>query len=193
MDLDLHGKTALVLGGGGGLGSAIATTLAGEGVNVAVADIDEAALERSVQDIRQAGASGLALTWNLADLSSIDRHVTAIEHQFGSVDILVNITGGPPPTAASGQDPALWISNFQSMVLSVIAISDRVLPGMRAKKHGRIITSTSSGSLATQASSVDAIGSSTKPSVPVSTARVPAGSPAASEPGCTAGADVPSV
>ena len=145
MDLDLHGKTALVLGGGGGLGSAIATTLAGEGVNVAVADIDEAALERSVQDIRQAGASGLALTWNLADLSIIDRHVTAIEHQFGSVDILVNITGGPPPTAASGQDPALWISNFQSMVLSVIAISDRVLPGMKAKKHGRIITSTSSG------------------------------------------------
>ena len=148
MNLDLNGKTALVLGGGGGLGRAIATTLAREGVNVAVADIDATALERSVQDIHLAGAKGLPLTWDLADLSTIDGHVSTIEQQLGSVDILVNITGGPPPTAASGQDPALWTSNFQSMVLSVIAITDRVLPGMKAKKHGRIITSTSSGVVA---------------------------------------------
>jgi 3-oxoacyl-[acyl-carrier protein] reductase len=145
MDLDLNGKTALVLGGGGGLGGAIAATLAREGVNVAVADIDATALGRSMHDIEAAGGRGLALTWNLADLSAIDGHVSTIEHQFGSVDVLVNITGGPPPTTAAGQDPGLWTSNFQSMVLSVIAITDRVLPGMKAKKHGRIITSTSSG------------------------------------------------
>ena len=64
---------------------------------------------------------------------------------------------------------------------------------MDGRQLGSNITSTSSGSPATQASSVVAIGSSTKPSVPVSTARVPAGSPAASGPGWTAGADVPSV
>jgi 3-oxoacyl-[acyl-carrier protein] reductase len=75
----------------------------------------------------------------------IDKHVGAIESRFGSVDILVNNTGGPPPTPAAGQDPALWMANFQAMVLSVIAVTDRVLPGMRQKKWGRIITSTSSG------------------------------------------------
>jgi 3-oxoacyl-[acyl-carrier protein] reductase len=62
--------------------------------------------------------------------------------------ILVNITGGPPPTPASGQDPALWAKHFQSMVLSVIAITDRVLPNMRARHWGRVITSTSSGVVA---------------------------------------------
>lgn len=148
MDLGLQGRTALVLGGGGGLGGAIATGLAREGVKVAVADIDAAALARSVREVQAAGSKALALQWNLSDLSVIDGHVTTIERELGTVDILVNITGGPPPTPAAGQDPALWHANFQSMVLSVIAITDRVLPGMKAQKWGRVITSTSSGVVA---------------------------------------------
>ncbi|MBB4393476.1 SDR family oxidoreductase [Bradyrhizobium sp. ERR14] len=145
MDLGLAGKTALILGAGGGLGGAIASALAHEGVRVALGDIDVAALEqRRAAILRENGAS-LALPWNLADLSAIDRNVSAIEKAFGPVDILVNNTGGPPPTPAAGQDPALWSSNFHSMVLSVVALTDRVLPGMRARKWGRVITSTSSG------------------------------------------------
>ncbi|MFI5386836.1 MAG: SDR family oxidoreductase [Fimbriimonadales bacterium] len=145
MELGLKGKTALVLGGGGGLGRAIATTLAREGVRVAVADIDSTALDLSVYDVRASGSEGLPVVWNLADLSVIDSNVKAIEDRLGGVDILVNITGGPPPTPAAGQDPELWRKNFQSMVLSVIAVTDRVLPGMKARKWGRVITSTSSG------------------------------------------------
>jgi 3-oxoacyl-[acyl-carrier protein] reductase len=117
-------------------------------VKVAVADVNAAALEHALDDIRAAGSTGLALEWNLADLSQIDHHVSTIENQFGPVEILVNITGGPPPTLASGQDPALWSAHFQSMVLSVVAITDRVLPGMKAQKWGRVITSTSSGVVA---------------------------------------------
>src|SRR5262245_13639785 len=148
MDLGLEGKTALVLGGGGGLGRAIATALAAERVNVAVGDIDAAALEQSATEIRAAGAKALPLEWNLADRSAIDGHVKSIEQALGPVDVLVNITGGPPPTPAAGQDPALWLKNFESMVLSVVAITDRVLPGMKAKQWGRVITSTSSGVVA---------------------------------------------
>jgi 3-oxoacyl-[acyl-carrier protein] reductase len=144
MDLGLTARTGLVLGGGGGLGGAIAVALAREGVNVAVADIDRSALERTVCKVRAAGAQGLPLHWDLSDLAAIEAHITEIEHAIGTVDILVNITGGPPPTAAAGQAPAIWIENFQSMVLSVIAITDRILPAMRAKKWGRVITSTSS-------------------------------------------------
>ena len=143
MDLGLKGKTALVLGGGGGLGSAIARQLAAEGVNVAVGDIDPAAVEKTVASLF--GGKGLALPWDLADLSVIDGNIGKIEAAFGPVDILVNNTGGPPPTPAVGQDPDLWTKSFQQMVLSVIAITDRVLPGMQKKKWGRIITSTSSG------------------------------------------------
>lgn len=148
MDLGIAGKTALVLGGGGGLGGAIARTLASEGVQIAVADIDGAAAETVAQELRGAGARALALTWDLADLASIDAHVSRIESELGPVDILVNNTGGPPPTPVAGQAPELWTRHFQSMVLSVVAITDRVLPGMQSRGFGRIVTSTSSGVIA---------------------------------------------
>ena len=148
MNLGLQGKTALVLGGGGGLGRAIAKTLSAEGAKVAVADIDLAAANRAAQEIQSESAPSFAIAWDLADLSAIDKNVNAIENRLGPVDVLVNITGGPPPTPALGQDPGLWSKNFQAMVLPVIAITDRVLPGMKSRRWGRIITSTSSGVVA---------------------------------------------
>ncbi len=148
MDLGLNGKTALVLGAGGGLGSAIAATLAREGATVALGDIDAAAVERTAAAVTAAGGRALPLAWDLADLAVIEDRIGAIEAAFGRVDILVNNTGGPPPTPAAGQTPDLWAKSFQQMVVSVIAITDRVLPGMRAAKWGRIITSTSSGVVA---------------------------------------------
>jgi len=147
MNLCIKGKTALVLGGGGGLGTAIATTLAREGAKLALGDIDPAALESTVAAVRGYDTEALPLVWDLSDLSSIDRHVTSIESTLGPVSILVNITGGPPPAPAAGQSIDLWTKHFHAMVLSVIAITDRVLPGMRKRRWGRIITSTSSGVL----------------------------------------------
>jgi 3-oxoacyl-[acyl-carrier protein] reductase len=148
VDLGLEGRTALVLGGGGGLGGAIAKALAVERGRVAVGDIDAAAVNRSVQEMEAAGAEALGLVWDLSDLAAIETNVSKIEHRFGSVDVLVNITGGPPPTPAAGQDPSLWRQFFQAMVLPIIATTDRVLPSMRARGWGRIITSTSSGVVA---------------------------------------------
>jgi 3-oxoacyl-[acyl-carrier protein] reductase len=145
MDFGLQGKTALVLGGGGGLGRAITISLAAEGANIAVAGLRAESVAATRASIR---GKTLGLVWDLADLAQIDPEVSKIERDLGPVDILVNNTGGPPPTPASGQDPALWSKQFQAMVLSVIAITDRVLPNMRARHWGRIITSTSSGVLA---------------------------------------------
>ena len=145
MEFGLKNKTALVLGGGGGLGRAISIALAGEGAQVAVADIDSKAIEETEAALAKIGGKSIGLVWDLADLSQINAHVTKIEGALGPVDVLVNITGGPPPTLASGQDPAVWSKHFQSMVLSVIAITDRVLPKMRERHWGRVITSTSSG------------------------------------------------
>lgn len=148
MDLGINKKTALVLGAGGGLGSAIARTLAKEGARVALADIKQEAMAPVLAEIEAAGGQAIALVWDLGDLSVIDANIARIEAELGPVDILINNTGGPPPTPVSGQAPDQWIKHFQSMVLSVIAITDRVLPGMRTRKFGRVITSTSSGVIA---------------------------------------------
>jgi 3-oxoacyl-[acyl-carrier protein] reductase len=145
MNLGIKGKTALVLGAGGGLGRAISTALATEGVHIAVADVEPLAIAGTEQAVAAVGGKSIGLVWDLADLTKIDANVSKVEATLGPVAILVNITGGPPPTPASGQSPALWSKHFQSMVLSVIAITDRVLPGMREQRWGRVITSTSSG------------------------------------------------
>ncbi len=145
MNLEIQGRVALVLGAGGGLGSAIAVALAREGARVALADRDEHAMDPVLQAIEAAGGTAAALPWDLAEIGTFDERVTTVERTLGPVAILVNNTGGPPPTPASGQDPALWRTSFESMVLSVIALTDRVLPGMRAEGWGRIVTSASSG------------------------------------------------
>lgn len=148
MDLGLKGKTALVLAAGGGLGGAIAASLAREGANVALGDIDAVGLARTAERMKQQGAEALALEWDIGNLDLIEERVSAVEKRFGPVDVLVNNTVGPPPTPAAGQDSALWRKHFEAMVLSVIALTDRVLPGMRERRWGRVVTSTSSGVVA---------------------------------------------
>lgn len=145
MNLELDGKTALVLGAGGGLGSAIAATLAREGARVAVCDIDPDSSAATAETIRQSHGNAAAFSFDLADVSAMSSNIRAIESTLGEVDILVNNTGGPPPTPAAGQTQDTWHKHFQSMVLSVIALTDRVLPAMRKRRWGRVITSTSSG------------------------------------------------
>lgn len=145
MELGLHGKIALVLGAGGGLGGAISRALAAEGVRVVAADLDSRAATATAQAVIRSGGEALALQWDLADLACIDRNIGAVESHWDSIDVLVNNTGGPPPTSAAGQAPTTWNQYFQSMVLPVIAITDRVLPAMRSRRWGRIITSASSG------------------------------------------------
>ena len=149
MDFGLKGKTALVLAGGGGLGRAITLALAREGANVAFAGLGSNGIAGTEAALAEAGGGkGIGLVWDFADLSQIDPNVSKVESDLGPVDILVNMTGGPPPTPAGGQDPALWSKHFQAMVLSVIAITDRVLPRMKARHWGRVITNTSSGIVA---------------------------------------------
>lgn len=148
MDLGISGKTAVVFGAGGGLGGAIARALAAEGAKIAVADIDADAAQATVDAINGQGGIAKTLVWDLADLASIPGHIATVEAELGPIDILVNNTGGPPPTTVSGQAPEDWEKYFRSMVVSVIAITDAVLPGMRKRGWGRIVTSASSGVVA---------------------------------------------
>ncbi len=148
MDLGITGRTALVFGASGGLGGAIAVRLAEEGVNVAAAGRSADALTATVSQVEAAGAKAVPLIWDLSELDVIEANIAEVERTLGPIDILVNNTGGPPPTPVAGQDTGTWRTSFESMVLAVIAVTDRVLPGMKERGWGRILTSTSSGALA---------------------------------------------
>ncbi|GAA3245611.1 SDR family oxidoreductase [Nonomuraea helvata] len=148
MDLGIAGRVALVHGAGGGLGGAVARKLAVEGAVLAVADLRGDAAEATAGEIRDAGGRALALAWDLGDLEAVETNVARIENELGPVDMLVNNTGGPPPTSVLGVSREAWAGHFRSMVLSVIAIADRVVPGMCERGWGRVVTSASSGVVA---------------------------------------------
>lgn len=148
VDLGITGRVALVHGAGGGLGGAAARMLAAEGVVLAVADIQGEAAESTARQIRESGGRALALAWDLGNLQAVETNVARVEDELGPVDILVNNTGGPPPTPVLGVGPEVWVDQFRSMVLSVIAIADRVVPGMCERGWGRVVTSASSGVVA---------------------------------------------
>ena len=101
MDLGLRGKTALVLGAGGGLGRAIAKALAGEGRGLPWV-IEMPSILSLPWGHRCRGLGRPAAGLGSGRLSLIDGHVASIERQFGPVEVLINNTGGPPP-AASGR------------------------------------------------------------------------------------------
>jgi 3-oxoacyl-[acyl-carrier protein] reductase len=142
VNLGLEGKTAFVVGGGSGLGRAVALALATEGASVADAG---RSVEKLEQTVREAGERALAVSLDLADRGTLHPAPDTVRERFGDVDVLFNSGGGPPPTPAAGQSPELWRQQFESIVLGVIELTDLVLPAMRERRFGRIVTNTSSG------------------------------------------------
>jgi 3-oxoacyl-[acyl-carrier protein] reductase len=148
MDLGIDGRVALVMGAGGGLGAAISASLAREGARVAGGGRDRGALEWTGAAIRSQGADFLAVSADLAHPDTLDAALTTVESALGPVDILINNTGGPPPSPVAGVAAEQWRRHFDAMVASVFHLTDAVLPGMRRRGWGRVITSTSSGVVA---------------------------------------------
>ncbi len=146
MDLGIRGKRALVLGAGGGLGSAVATALVAEGAHVMLTDWYRASLDQVKADLAALGTARVeAYLCNLSKADEVDALSDAALAAFGGVDILVNITGGPPSGSIQVVADETWRGQFEAMVLSVFRVTRRVLPGMRERRWGRILTSTSSG------------------------------------------------
>jgi gluconate 5-dehydrogenase len=90
----LEGRVALVPGGGGGIGSALAEALAGAGAKVAVAGRTLETCGAAVARIEAAGSEGLAITADVTNEADCDRMVAETIERFGRVDILVNAVGG---------------------------------------------------------------------------------------------------
>ncbi len=146
MDLGLKRKRALVLGAGGGLGNAVALALAAEGALVVVAGRTLEKVEQIVSEIKAAGGQAVALAWDLRVLTDIPEKIQHVKTALGGpVEILFNNGGGPPPGSAQAQQAQAWKDQFDNLVMPVIAVTDAVLPEMKAAGWGRILTNASSG------------------------------------------------
>jgi 3-oxoacyl-[acyl-carrier protein] reductase len=140
MDLGLKGKRALVLGASRGLGRAIAEGLAREGAQVTAAARRQEAIAEWAGDLAN-------VTPARVDLADIDS-VTALAEGLlaeGGVDILVNNSGGPAPGQAHATARADWIAQFEAMAANIFELTARLLPPMRERGWGRVLSIGSSG------------------------------------------------
>ena len=105
MDLGIKYRPALVLGGGGGLGRAIAVALAREGARVTVADISAEALEGTRSAVAAVGGEAQALVWDLSDLGAIDGHVRAVEERHAQCRSSSTTRAARRPRRSRGRIP----------------------------------------------------------------------------------------
>ncbi len=145
MDLQLNGRTAIVLASTKGLGKATAVSLAREGTNVTISGRDEAALSVTAREIEEiTGRAPLALVVDLTKAADIQRLIDETVKRFGGVDILINNTGGPVAGTFDQMTDEMWQQAFELNLLSFVRSIRAVLPYMRKQKFGRIVNFASS-------------------------------------------------
>ena len=126
----LEGRSALVTGGAGGIGSAIARRLAAEGAAVTVGDLDLAGAERVAAEV-----SGAAVALDVTDLESARAAVEAT----GTLDILVNNAGTDEFGFFAETTPEQWKKVLEVNLSGVLNCTHAALPGMQEAGYGRMV------------------------------------------------------
>jgi 2-hydroxycyclohexanecarboxyl-CoA dehydrogenase len=131
-----EGRTALVTGGASGIGAATVRRLAAEGARVAVADLNEDGAREVAAEV-----DGAAVVMDVLDNDSVAAGVDAATEAVGPLDVLVNNAGGGERGLGWFVDiaPADWDFQLRLNLHSVLAVTQRVVPGMRERGRGAIV------------------------------------------------------
>jgi len=141
METRLAGTTAIVTGGGRGIGAAAARALAQAGAAVGLIARSADEIEAVARELRDEDDRAAAAVADVRDLTALRRAVAAIEHDLGPTDVLVcnaGISGGPPRPVWE-TDPAVWWRVQEVNVLGVVHAVRTVVPGMVERGRGRVI------------------------------------------------------
>lgn len=148
MDLGLAGRTALVTGGSRGFGRATALWLAAAGAHVALVARGAEALATAAAAATSAAPAGsgvrvLPLAADVSDDAAMRAAVARVEAELGPIDLLLVNGGGPPAGNFGDLDLAAWEAAYRLTVESAVRACRLVLPGMMARRWGRIVAVTS--------------------------------------------------
>ena len=104
----LNGKTAVVTGGGSGIGRGIALAYAREGADVVVADVNLAGAQSTAAEIERAGRKGIAIRTDVSDPGEVQELVDGTMAALGGIDVLVNVAGITMPLPILDTTPEQW-------------------------------------------------------------------------------------
>ncbi len=132
-------QTIVVTGGGGGIGGATCQRFGAEGARVAVFDLNLDAAEKVAASIHSAGGEAQAFRCDITDRASVNAAVAATEAQLGPIDVLVNNAGWDVFKPFTKTEPAQWDKLIAINLTGALHMHHAVLPGMAARKKGRIV------------------------------------------------------
>jgi gluconate 5-dehydrogenase len=135
----LDNQTAIVVGGAGGLGAAIARGLAEAGAAVAIADANAGGAKLVADALLAAGQRALAVAVDVADAGSVEAMAAEVESRLGPVDVLVNSAGITHRSPAAEFPEAQWHRVIAVNLTGVFLASQAVGRRMIARRRGRII------------------------------------------------------
>jgi short-subunit dehydrogenase len=135
----LKGRTALVTGASGGLGTHIARGLAREGMNIVVSGRREDALSAVAAELTGFGVKAAAVPADLSDLSEVDSLIDRSEAALGPIDLLVNNAGVEITSAFSSYTRAELTSMIDLNLTAPLLLTHRLVPGMLARGHGHVV------------------------------------------------------
>ncbi|OPF94700.1 3-oxoacyl-[acyl-carrier-protein] reductase FabG [Rhodopseudomonas palustris] len=135
----LQNKTAVITGGGGGIGGATCRRFAQEGAKIAVFDLNLDAAEKVAGAIRDAGGTAEAVRCDIADRTSVDAAIATTTTTLGPVDILVNNAGWDIFKPFTKTEPGEWERLIAINLTGALHMHHAVLPGMVERRHGRIV------------------------------------------------------
>ena len=143
----LEGKTALVTGAAGGIGSAIAQRFAEEGAGVACTDLDLAGAEAVAERIRAAGGQAIAVEHDVARRESWEAAVARTLEAFGALDILVNNAGITRDRTLLKMSDEEWQAVIDVHLRGTFLGCQHGLAAMRDRGWGRIVNLSSISAL----------------------------------------------
>ncbi|HMK87785.1 MAG TPA: SDR family oxidoreductase [Steroidobacteraceae bacterium] len=143
-DILLSDQVAVVTGGGGGIGRAIALALASVGAHVVIGDIVPERCEETAARVRELGCSALPVPTDVMDTNQVRTLIERAAGEFGRIDILVNNAGGVSPRPFIEQSERSWRRHIDLNLVSVLAATSAAVPVMiKGGRGGSIITITS--------------------------------------------------
>ncbi|MEP0315981.1 MAG: glucose 1-dehydrogenase [Hyphomonas sp.] len=142
--LRLDGKVAVITGGGGGIGRAIALRFAELGADIAIAEIIPERADETVARAREFGRQAIALPTDVMDTDQIRAAIERTDETFGRIDVLVNNAGGVAGKAFLDQSERSWRRHIDINFVSMLAATSAAVPVMiRGGRGGSIINITS--------------------------------------------------
>jgi len=135
----LDGQTAVVTGGGTGLGRSVALALARLGANLVIASRDQANLDPTAAEIEALGVECLAVATNIRDVDAVDRLRDAVVERFGAPHILVNNAGGQFPAYPGAISDNGWRAVVDLNLNGTWNVTSRFAPLMVDAQRGSIV------------------------------------------------------